>query len=105
MNGRKNRDMISQKRKIGTIRRLGGGAFSQENGEGKAVQLVEKMIAYARKSHASDIHIEPFDDMVRIRMRMDMTDVETVRISMEDLGFGEFYPATHQFWEETFSLA
>ena len=44
MNGRKNRDMISQKRKIGTIRRLGGGAFSQENGEGKAVQLVEKMI-------------------------------------------------------------
>lgn len=43
--------------------------------------------------------------MTRIRMRMDMTDVETVRISMEDLGFGEFYPATHQFWEETFSLA
>ena len=80
MNGRKNRDMISQKRKIGTIRRLGGGAFSQENGEGKAVQLVEKMIAYARKSHASDIHIEPFDDMVRIRMRMDGSLTEYARL-------------------------
>lgn len=43
--------------------------------------------------------------MTRIRMRVDMTDVDTVRINMEDLGFGEFYPATHQFWEETFSLA
>lgn len=43
--------------------------------------------------------------MTRIRMRVDMTDVSTVRINMEDLGFGEFYPATHQFWEETFSLA
>lgn len=40
----------------------------------------------------------------RIRMRVDMTDVETVRISMEDLGFGEFFPATHKFWEETFQL-
>lgn len=40
----------------------------------------------------------------RIRMRVDMTDVETVRISMEDLGFGEFFPATHKLWEETFRL-
>lgn len=40
----------------------------------------------------------------RIRMRVDMTDVKTVRINMEDLGFGEFFPATHKFWEETFSL-
>lgn len=40
----------------------------------------------------------------RIRLKADMTDVSTVRISMEDLGFGEFFPATHKFWEETIGL-
>lgn len=40
----------------------------------------------------------------RIHMKVDMTDVRTVRINMEDLGFGEFFPATHKFWEETFQL-
>lgn len=40
----------------------------------------------------------------RIRLKVDMTDVRTVRISMEDLGFGEFFPATHKFWEESFTI-
>lgn len=40
----------------------------------------------------------------RIHMKVDMTDVKTVRISMEDMGFGEFFPATHKFWEETFQI-
>lgn len=40
----------------------------------------------------------------RIHMKVDMTDRETVRISMEDLGFGEFFPATHKFWEESFRI-
>ena len=40
----------------------------------------------------------------RIRLKADMTDVSTVRISMEDLGFGEFFPATHRFWEEKIEL-
>lgn len=40
----------------------------------------------------------------RIHMKVDMVDMQTVRISMEDLGFGEFFPATHKFWEETFRL-
>lgn len=40
----------------------------------------------------------------RIRLKVDMTDVNTVRISMEDLGFGEFFPATHKFWEESFPI-
>lgn len=38
----------------------------------------------------------------RIHLKVDMTDKNTVRISMEDLGFGEFFPATHKFWEESF---
>ena len=40
----------------------------------------------------------------RIHLKADMTDVSTVRISMEDLGFGEFFPATHKFWEENIEL-
>ncbi|MDO4331127.1 MAG: DUF5716 family protein [Eubacteriales bacterium] len=40
----------------------------------------------------------------RIHLQVDMTDVKTVRISMEDMGFGEFFPATHKFWEETFQI-
>lgn len=40
----------------------------------------------------------------RIRLKADMPDVSTVRISMEDLGFGEFFPATHKFWEEKIEL-
>lgn len=40
----------------------------------------------------------------RIRLKVDMTDAETVRINMEDLGFGEFFPATHKFWEEIFKV-
>lgn len=40
----------------------------------------------------------------RIHMKMEMTDAATVHVSLEDLGFGEFFPATHRFWEESFSL-
>ncbi len=40
----------------------------------------------------------------RIHLEMDMTDGETVRIRMEDLGFGEFFPATHRLWEESFQI-
>lgn len=40
----------------------------------------------------------------RIRMKMEMADASTVHVSLEDLGFGEFFPATHRFWEEQFSL-
>ncbi len=40
----------------------------------------------------------------RIHMKMEMTDAGTVHVSLEDLGFGEFFPATHRFWEESFSL-
>ncbi|MDO4293244.1 MAG: DUF5716 family protein [Eubacteriales bacterium] len=40
----------------------------------------------------------------RIRLRVEMTDVSSVRISMEDLGFGEFFAATHRFWEERLML-
>lgn len=40
----------------------------------------------------------------RISLKVDMIDVKTVRICMEDLGFGEFFPATHKYWKESFEL-
>ncbi len=40
----------------------------------------------------------------RIRMKVRMQDPDTVHISMEDLGFGEFFAATHRFWEESIRL-
>ena len=40
----------------------------------------------------------------RIHLQIDMTDLTTLRLNMEDFGFGEFFPATHQFWEKTISI-
>ena len=40
----------------------------------------------------------------RIHLQIDMADLTTLRLNMEDLGFGEFFPATHQFWENTISI-
>lgn len=47
----------------------------------------------ARPSRASRIHME-----------ISMADAQTVRLTMEDMGFGEFFPATHKVWEETFPV-
>lgn len=46
------------------------GSF-MEWGDGSAVSLVERLVESAWRNHASDIHIEPFADRVRIRMRLD----------------------------------
>lgn len=40
----------------------------------------------------------------RIRLTVSLEDVDTVKLRMEDLGFGEMFPASHKIWEETFSL-
>lgn len=63
--------------------------------DGKSVREVQITL--------SDVPKRP-KKTTRIRLKADMTDVSTVRISMEDLGFGEFFPATHKFWEETIEL-
>ena len=31
-----------------------------------------------------------------IHLQIDMADLTTLRLNMEDFGFGEFFPATHQ---------
>lgn len=40
----------------------------------------------------------------RIRMKVELTEHTTVAIRIEDLGFGELFPATHKTWHESFSL-
>ena len=40
----------------------------------------------------------------RIHLQIDMADLTTLRLNMEDFGFGEFFQATHQFWEKTISI-
>ncbi len=40
----------------------------------------------------------------RIRMELAMESEESVSVTLEDLGFGEIYPATHRIWHERFVL-
>lgn len=40
----------------------------------------------------------------RIRMLITMESGEDVSVTMEDLGFGEIYPATHKIWQEHFKI-
>lgn len=40
----------------------------------------------------------------RIRLLLDMTDENTVRVQVRDMGFGELFPSTNMHWEETFSV-
>lgn len=44
------------------------------------------------------------DKATRIHLKIFCPRPGAVRLIMEDLGFGEFYPATHKTWEEEFSL-
>ena len=40
----------------------------------------------------------------RIHLTVSCPDEETVKLRMEDKGFGDFYPSSGLVWEETFSL-
>ena len=41
----------------------------------------------------------------RIQMRLSMESEQDVSITLEDLGFGEIYPATHRIWHEELRLS
>lgn len=64
----------------------GGG--DRDGGEGSApiVRLVQLMITEAVQLRASDIHIEPFEDRVRIRYRIDGVLHERDRLPKRQLG-------------------
>ena len=40
----------------------------------------------------------------RIRMELAMESEDGVSVTLEDLGFGEIYPATHRIWHERLLL-
>ena len=40
----------------------------------------------------------------RIGMSLSMESEKDVLLTLEDLGFGEIYPATHKIWQERFSV-
>ncbi len=40
----------------------------------------------------------------RIHLTVFLSDADTVQLKMEDMGFGEMFPASHKIWEEAFSL-
>jgi hypothetical protein len=44
------------------------------------------------------------DRATRLLVRMNCTASDRCRISVEDLGFGEFYPATHRIWSREIDL-
>ena len=62
---------------------------------GKNIELRQITLIGSGKSGA------PF---ARYRLSMSMSAPETVRIKVEDLGFGELFPSTEQIWEQTFEL-
>lgn len=40
----------------------------------------------------------------RLHMELKMTAESSVRLSVEDMGFGELFPASHQVWTESFEV-
>lgn len=40
----------------------------------------------------------------KIRLKVELTQRSMVAVHIEDLGFGEIFPATHKTWHESFSL-
>ena len=54
----------------------GGGAEEDDSSDAPVIRLVNLMIAEAVQLRASDIHVEPFEERVRIRYRIDGVLVE-----------------------------
>jgi len=40
----------------------------------------------------------------RLRLCLEMSDVEHLTLKVEDLGFGDIFPATHQIWSSTIAI-
>ena len=51
--------------------------------DAKTVQLVDRILERAVQESASDIHIEPREDLVRVRFRIDGMLVERPEIPVE----------------------
>jgi type IV pilus assembly protein PilB len=63
-----------------------GGDISADATQAPIIKLVQAMIAEAVRNRASDIHIEPMKDRVRVRYRIDGECVERDRIPIKMKG-------------------
>jgi type IV pilus assembly protein PilB len=61
-------------------------AAEKEGEQGPIIKLVQRIIAEAVNGRASDIHIEPFEDRVRLRYRIDGVCIERDRIPKRTQG-------------------
>lgn len=59
-----------------SIEALTGGGEADSEGDAPIIRLVQKMIETGLEERASDIHVEPFGDRVRVRYRIDGVLVE-----------------------------
>jgi len=65
---------------------MGGGDGANDPTQAPIIKLVQAMIAEAVRNRASDIHIEPMKDRVRVRYRIDGECVERDRIPVRMKG-------------------
>lgn len=63
-----------------------GMSFGSEDGDAPIIRLVQQMLVDAHKMRASDIHIEPMEDRLRIRFRVDGKLIETATHPKKLLG-------------------
>ncbi len=59
-----------------TVAKLVGGNADSESEDAPIIRMVQKMIETALQERASDIHVEPFADRIRVRFRIDGVLVE-----------------------------
>lgn len=52
-------------------------------GEAPIIKIVDTMMVYAYQSRASDVHIEPFEDFVQFRFRVDGVLSDVIRLPKE----------------------
>ena len=65
------------------INRHVGEAKSQPEPEAPIIRIVEMMIIYAYQSRASDIHIEPYEDYIQVRFRVDGVLQDVIRLPLD----------------------
>ncbi len=61
----------AEKRDAKTVGEITRKATPKEDDEGPVIRLVQQMLEDAVKARASDIHVEPMADRIRIRLRVD----------------------------------
>ena len=68
---------------LDVLKRFEGSSINSIENEGDVTTLVDSIIRTAMEKRASDIHIEPLEDMIRVRYRIDGELVKATEIKKE----------------------